>query len=191
MGTLKEKLSSLGACQEALDWVGDRSAARAWRECPNGQWMMWLIQKCYDKPTPALHRQLTGLAVAFARPSLKHARPQDLPALRLCLQLAGRVARGYPVVAEELTAARDAARAWAASYAARAASDAAGAASDAAWAASYAARAASDAAGAASDAAGAASYAAGAASDAATARMVRRLWPTMPAYVRAALTPKP
>ena len=41
MGTFKKKLVELGACDEMLEWVGERDGATAWRECPRGDWLLW------------------------------------------------------------------------------------------------------------------------------------------------------
>lgn len=43
--TLREKLLKMEACSEAIEWVGDRDLATAWRECVEGAWMWWLLQK--------------------------------------------------------------------------------------------------------------------------------------------------
>jgi len=40
---LAEVLESLGACEEATLWLGKRrSLQKAWRECPRGDWNIWL-----------------------------------------------------------------------------------------------------------------------------------------------------
>lgn len=41
----KEHLIELGACDEAVEWVGRRGIRRAWTECEHGGWMMWLLAK--------------------------------------------------------------------------------------------------------------------------------------------------
>lgn len=38
---LKDRLVELGACREALCWVGDRSLTNAWHECERADWMLW------------------------------------------------------------------------------------------------------------------------------------------------------
>ena len=35
-------LSRLGACEEAREWVGDRTLEQAWAECESPDWMLWL-----------------------------------------------------------------------------------------------------------------------------------------------------
>ena len=43
--TLADRLRDLGACDEAVDWAepyGD-DHARAWAECDNAVWLLWLL----------------------------------------------------------------------------------------------------------------------------------------------------
>jgi len=35
-------LIKLDACQEAIEWVGDKDLKEAWETCPRGDWMLWL-----------------------------------------------------------------------------------------------------------------------------------------------------
>ncbi len=37
-----EKLEAMNACSEATEWVAHRGIVKAWRECPRGDWMLWL-----------------------------------------------------------------------------------------------------------------------------------------------------
>jgi hypothetical protein len=69
---LKEELKSLGACQEAINWVGSRSRKRAWLECERGDWMLWYLEKTQSLPKETWVR----LAVAFAR-SVLHLVPEN------------------------------------------------------------------------------------------------------------------
>lgn len=43
-------LKAIGACQEAIEWVGDRPIQEAWDACGRGDWMLWLIRRMADKP---------------------------------------------------------------------------------------------------------------------------------------------
>lgn len=38
--TLHDQLVRLGACPEAVRWVGDRDLATAWAECERADWML-------------------------------------------------------------------------------------------------------------------------------------------------------
>lgn len=39
---MKELLTYMNACTEAIKWVGDRDLQKAWEECERGDWMLWL-----------------------------------------------------------------------------------------------------------------------------------------------------
>jgi hypothetical protein len=53
--TLSEKLTKMGACEEAVEWVGDKTLDEAWAECERGDWMLWLAQESgVDKRTLTL-----------------------------------------------------------------------------------------------------------------------------------------
>jgi len=41
----EQLLRRLGACGEALDWVRGRAEARAWQQCPRGDWLFWLAAR--------------------------------------------------------------------------------------------------------------------------------------------------
>ncbi len=53
--TFAERLTQLGACPAAIDWVGDKTARQAWHECCRYDWMLWLAyfldvdEKVYDR----------------------------------------------------------------------------------------------------------------------------------------------
>ena len=38
-------LRRLDACDEAIEWYGDRDSEDAWRECQHGDWMLWIASK--------------------------------------------------------------------------------------------------------------------------------------------------
>src|SRR3990167_7439677 len=158
------KLHALGACRDAVEWAGtQQSYAVAWKACPRGDWLLWLLGRTAGEFGSASHRGMVGAASACARTALsifEAARPSD-GRVRGCLDLLDRYAAGEAVTRAQIDAA------WAAAWDAARAAGATGA-----WAAARAAGAARDAgaAGAAArDAAGAAWVAAGAASAAAWA----------------------
>ena len=43
--TLSEQLKSMHACSEAVEWVGRKKIKTAWRDCPHGDWMLWLAAR--------------------------------------------------------------------------------------------------------------------------------------------------
>jgi hypothetical protein len=45
MTPLKIKLKELNACDEAMEWVGDRTIEEAVNDCHRGDWLLWLGQK--------------------------------------------------------------------------------------------------------------------------------------------------
>lgn len=41
--SFRYKLKALGACGEAMNWVGKKSLVCAWTKCTTPTWMMWLL----------------------------------------------------------------------------------------------------------------------------------------------------
>ena len=41
----KQLLRELDACQEAIDWVGDKTIEQAVEQCDRGDWFRWLASK--------------------------------------------------------------------------------------------------------------------------------------------------
>lgn len=62
MTPLREWLIAHRACEDALDWVGERDAAAAWRECDRGNWLLWAADRA-----GADRRKLVVAAAACAR----------------------------------------------------------------------------------------------------------------------------
>ena len=118
--TFKKWLELVNACEDAREWVGDKTAQEAWDTCPRGDWLMWWITKYEDRYSK---RDLRLLACAFASRVLhifEKACPDDFRP-RMSIDVAMQYAEGV-VDGQARDAAWDAARdaAW----------DAAG---DAAW----------------------------------------------------------
>jgi hypothetical protein len=151
--TFKDELIKLDACQDAIEWVGDKSVAEAWSECKRGDWMLWFLLNADIKVSDKALRLIAVRCAREVQHLMKDQRSID------ALDVAERYANGE-ATDEELTAA------WAAAW------DAAG---DAAWAA--AGDAARDAAGDAAWAA--AGDAAWAAARAKQADIIRELIPTI------------
>jgi hypothetical protein len=42
---LKDKLNSLNACEESIEWLNERDVEQMWNDCPCGDWMLWLLKK--------------------------------------------------------------------------------------------------------------------------------------------------
>ena len=118
---LKELLTSLNACEESLEWIEDRNADQMWADCPRGDWMLWLMQKC------GLNKRKLTLAKGKCAETVKHLMKDErsINAVEVAIRY------GYSeATEEELTDA--AAAVYAAAAAAAAAADAAVYAADAA-----------------------------------------------------------
>jgi len=142
MKTLKEQLTKLGACPEAVKWVGDTTLQQAWQTCERTDWMLWLCGKMVDKPGWPTRQDLVLAACDCARTALRYVPDGETRPLA-AIETAERWTRGEATIAEveaaraEAGAAREAsAKAWAS---ARAAERAAWAAGASAWAAGAAA----------------------------------------------------
>ena len=139
-----DRLRELEACEDSVEWVGDRDLSTAWSECETPEWMFWLVGIMADKPGWTTRKQIVLVAADIAESVIHLVRPKDKDVCIAAIQAARDCAEGKI----------DQAAARAAAYAAR---DAAYAARAAAYAADAAARAAADAA--ADAAARAAAYA--------------------------------
>ena len=158
---LRDRLVKMGACEDAVAWVGDRDITAAWAECERADWMLWLAGRVVARPLVVL------AACACARTALRYVLAgEDRP--RVAIETAERWARGEATIAEVRSAYADAAYAAADACAAAAAYAAAYAATYAA-AAAYAATAYAAAYAAADAAAAAAAAVYAAAADAAAA----------------------
>jgi len=160
----REILADLHPCQEAMDWIGNRTLRQVWDDCERGAWLFWWAARAPGfVRNGKLHIQIVRCAAGCAERTLHLIRNDELR------NTAGEAVIMAQLWAEILSGRHTGDVTSAASAAAGAASDAAWVASDAAWVASDAAGVASAAAGAARAAAGAASAAAFAARDAALA----------------------
>jgi hypothetical protein len=127
---MKELLIKLAACEEATDWVGDKSWEEAYATCHRGDWSLWLFVRTNPKDI-----QLLTLAKGHCANTVRHLMTDErsLKAVDAAIAFGeGRISR------KELKIAA-AAAARAADYAAYAWSAAGAAARDAASAAYYAA----------------------------------------------------
>ena len=122
-----EKLESMHACSEATEWVAHRGIVKAWRECPRGDWMLWLAGRL------DIDRKLLVMAACdCAETALQYVPDgEDRPAK--CIQVTRNWCNGTATIDDVKAARRDAAAAadaaayadaYAAAYAANARSDA-------------------------------------------------------------------
>ena len=113
---LIDQIAHLSPCPEAVEWLGDRTLAQAWRTCPRGDWMLWLAGRLNIE-----RKVLVRAAVECARPALKYVpKGEKRPAKALSVALAwtrGRATiehvRTAADAAYDATAAYDAAAAHA------------------------------------------------------------------------------
>ena len=148
MKTFKEYLKSVNACQNAIDWAGDKPVEQVVAECHRGDWLLWLAQKC------GVELQPLTLAKGHCANTVRHLMTDKRSTRAVDVAIAfgkGRATR------EELDTASAAAAAYAAASAAAAA----------AYAAAYAAASAAAYAAASAAAYAAAAYAAASAAAAA------------------------
>ena len=107
---LRDRLIKMGACEDAVAWVGDRDITAAWAECDRADWMLWLAGRVVARPLVVL------AACACARTVLRYVPDgEDRP--RVAIETAERWARGEATIAEVRSATADAdAYAYAAAY---------------------------------------------------------------------------
>ena len=108
---LRDRLIKMGACEDAVAWVGDRDITAAWAECQRADWMLWLAGRVVARPLVVL------AACACARTALRYVLAgEDRP--RVAIETAERWARGEATIAEVRSAAAYVAYAAATVYAA-------------------------------------------------------------------------
>ena len=131
----KDKLVKMGACDDAVEWVGDRDEKTAWAECKRGDWMLWLIKNRHPKVTLAYRKKLVLCTCDIAETVLKHV-PADEKRPAEAIRIARAWANGEKVSLHDVKNA--------AAYAAAAAAYAAAAAAAYAYAYAYAAAASAE-----------------------------------------------
>jgi len=133
---MKELLNKLKACQEAMEWAGDKSWQEIYNTCHRGDWLLWLFKR-----TNPDDLKLLTLAKGHCANTVRHLMKDERSIKAVDAAIAygeGKISR------EELDAAANAASDAAYAYSAYAnaayaysayAADAAAAADDAAYAA--------------------------------------------------------
>ncbi len=147
----KELLKKLNSCNEAIEWVGDRTIEQAWEDCERGDWMLWFYAKQYPKNI----RELT-LAKSHCANTVRHLMKDD----RSIAAVDAAIAYGNGLISDDELKQYAAAAYAAADAADYAAVSSAYAAYDAAYAAAYAAVYAASATSATAYSASAAEHAA-------------------------------
>src|ERR1035437_29514 len=116
---LLNRLKKLGACSAAVEWLGDRDLETCWKECPRGEWMLWLAGRAN------IDRKLLVKAACkcaeLVLPLYEKKYPKD-NRVRNCIAVTLKWVAGKATIAEVRNAAAYAADA---AYAATAAATAA------------------------------------------------------------------
>ena len=142
---LRARLTKINACSDALRWLGDRDAKAMYNDCKRGDWLIWLAIRLPNIDENKLHLLACDIARTVL-PIYENQYPND-DRPRKAIEAKEAWVRGE-INDEQLSAARDAAKAAAYAMTARAAEWAARAAEWAAgYAAGYVAESAADAAG--------------------------------------------
>jgi hypothetical protein len=98
--TLGAQLIDLGACEEAIDWVGERTIEQAVAECERGDWLEWLVSKL-DLWTMACTQARRAYAEAYDQ-ALRAYEESRAKAWRACEEACAQASQAY---AEALRAA--------------------------------------------------------------------------------------
>ena len=112
---MKELLNKLKACQEAMEWAGDKSWQEIYNTCHRGDWLLWLFKR-----TNPDDLKLLTLAKGHCANTVRHLMKDERSIKAVDAAIAygeGKISR------EELDAAASAAYAAYAAYAAAASSD--------------------------------------------------------------------
>jgi hypothetical protein len=99
---MKNILKKLRACEESVEWVGDRTPEQAYNDCPRGDWLLWLFQRTNPEDL-----QLLVLATGHCANTVRHLMTDSRSTNAVDVTIAfggGRASK------EELDAARVAAR---------------------------------------------------------------------------------
>src|SRR5271154_5536938 len=110
--SLKSKLKALGACEEAVEWVGDRQLSTAWSECERGDWMLWLCARMIGEEGWPTHQEIVRASCDCAElvlPIFEKKYPED-KRVRECIEVTRKWANGEASV-EDVGKARAAAAA--------------------------------------------------------------------------------
>jgi len=114
--SLSDWCERVGACPEAVDWVGTRDWQAAWDECERGDWMLWALALKVGAPGWPTKQQIVLCACDIAETVLEHV-PEGDDRPRNAIDAARHRARGDCEL-EEVAAAASAAAyaAYSASY---------------------------------------------------------------------------
>jgi hypothetical protein len=138
----KKRLKDLNACKEAIEWAGEKTWAEYYKQCPRGDWMLWLFKRTNPEDLQLL-TLAKGHCANIARYLMKDKRSLKAVDTAIAFGEGKATRQELDKAANAAYAGADAAyagadawvAAWAAGWAAAAAADAAYAADAAAYAA--------------------------------------------------------
>jgi hypothetical protein len=111
-----DKLKSMNACPEAVEWVGKRGLKTAWRDCHRGDWVLWLAGRV------DIDRKLLVLAACDCAETALQYVPEGENRPAIAIQMSRNWCNGTATIDEVRNAANAAANAAnVAAYAAEAA----------------------------------------------------------------------
>jgi len=102
--SFKQQLIEMKACQEAIDWVGERTIQQAWKDCHRGDWMLWLLEKVEGWVD---EKEIMLLGCWCARRVLKYVPKEETRPLK-AIEAKEKWIRGE-ITREEMVAVYDAA----------------------------------------------------------------------------------
>ena len=112
--SFKQQLIEMDACQDAIDWVEDRTVQQAWKDCQRGDWMLWLLEQMEEVEGWADEKEIMLLDCWCARRALKYIPEGETRPLK-AIEAKEKWTRGE-ITREEMDTARSAA--WAVAWAA-------------------------------------------------------------------------
>jgi len=74
--TFKEYLESINACQEAIDWVDDKTLEESWVTCTRPDWMLWLYGR--NNPDKLICVKIAVYTAKLVLPIWQRKYPDDL-----------------------------------------------------------------------------------------------------------------
>ena len=97
--SLKAQLIEMGACKEAVEWVGRKQLKTAWEKCGRADWMLWLAGRVGVDRKP-----LVLAACDCAETALQHVTAgEDRP--RIAIETARKWCAGETTITDVMNAA--------------------------------------------------------------------------------------
>lgn len=100
-------LKKLGACKEAVEWVGDKTLEEAWNICERADWMVWLCGKMIGNKGWPDTRQLVLATCSCAETALKYV-PNGEERPRIAIETTRAWAQGKATINDARNAAASA-----------------------------------------------------------------------------------